>query len=284
MCAMRQSPHDWARARARHEHGRRVLEQVLRDCRDGGVDVLPVKGIITGQRLYADPGERSIRDIDLRVRPEDLDRVRRVGMQAGWRTLAHSWAYGTLAFDVMGFLVEFESHVGPPGLCGLRVDAMIARAVERSQPFDLPHLEPEIHDHAVLLCVNAFKDKLTDTPRGAMRDLELIPHEAGFSSARLAELATESGVASIVWIVASWFVEARHCDAWRPIREQLGPLPPRPLYTFVFEWGVRSSPRRRHLLRVLARAGSDRAMFQLWALGAMAADQVAKAIGGGYSA
>ena len=58
--------------RARHEHARLALERVLATCRDGGVQVLPVKGILTAYLFYRDPGLRPIQDIDLRVRPRDL--------------------------------------------------------------------------------------------------------------------------------------------------------------------------------------------------------------------
>jgi glycosyltransferase involved in cell wall biosynthesis len=256
-----------ARERARHEHARLALERVLADCREGGIDVLPVKGVLTAYLWYPDVGLRPIQDVDLRVRPDDLDRVERVGTRAGWRPLGRSWAYGTLAFDVLGFLVEFESHVGPPGLCGLRVDDMLRRALPRADVFRVPHLEPELHDHALLLCVNAFKDKLIDALPGGVRDLELVPEQAGFSQERLVALARESGVVNITWIVASWLAQARGSGPWRDIRERLGRKAPRPLYTFIFERALRvQSPQ---LLRVLARAGPDRPMDRLRAVSTM---------------
>jgi hypothetical protein len=180
-----------------------------------------------------------------------------------------SRAYGTLAFDVLGFLVEFESHVGPPGLCGLRVEAMIERALRRTEPLGLPHLQPELHDHALLLCVNAFKDKLVDAPAGAVRDLELVPDQPGFSPHQLIARARDSGTASIVWIVATWLAEARGCARWNYVREGLGGRAPRPLYAMLFKRALRARPGIRALLRVIARAGADRRGQQLHALSAM---------------
>jgi hypothetical protein len=268
----------YARERARHEHARLVLEEVLGCCAEGGIDVLPVKGILTAHLFYRDPGERPIRDIDLRVRPCDLANVERAGRQKGWRLVSRSWAYRTLAFDVLGFLVEFESHVGPPGLCGLRVDDMLLRARASVDPLGVPHLQPEIHDHAIHLCVNAFKDKLIDAVPGAIRDLEILPAHVGFVPARFASLAAESSVVTIAWIVANWLVEVRRSMAWRDLRQRLGRLAPRWPYARLFDRAIRARVPPRRALRVLARAGSDRTSSQIAALCAMAAEPMARTL------
>ena len=66
---------DLSLERARHQHAQVVLEQVLGVCRSNGIDVLPVKGVLTAHLWYADPGERPIQDVDLRVVPGELQRV-----------------------------------------------------------------------------------------------------------------------------------------------------------------------------------------------------------------
>jgi hypothetical protein len=230
----------YARERARHEHAFLALREVRSGCADVGIDVLPVKGVLTAHLFYRDPGERPIRDIDLRVQERDLARVEHVGRRSGWRLLGRSWAYRTLAFEVLGFLVEFESHVGPPGLCGLPVEDMLRRARPSVEPLGLPHLQPEIHDHAVLLCVNAFKDKLVDAVPGAIRDLELLPIQPGFVPDRFVSLAATSGVVTIAWIVANWLVEARRSTGWHGLRERLGRMSPRACYASLFDRLVRS--------------------------------------------
>jgi hypothetical protein len=270
----------YARERARHEHARLALERVLAGCRESGIDVLPVKGVLTARLFYRDPGERPIRDVDLRVRARDLARVERAAQRGGWRPLGRSWAYRTLAFDVLGFLVEFESHVGPPGLCALRVDDMLRRARPSTDPLGLPHLQPELHDHAVLLCVNAFKDKLIDAVPSAIRDLEILPMQAGFDRGCFVKLAVESQVSTIAWIVADWLVEARRSTPWREIREDLAKVAPRLRYARLFNRAVRSRRPPRQALRVLARAGSDRLSRQIAALCVMGVEPIAAAIGG----
>ena len=232
--------------------------------------MLPVKGILTARLFYADPGERPIQDVDLRVRPQDLNRVRGIGERAGWRLVSRSRAYGTLGFEVLGFLVEFESHVGPPGLCALRVEDMLRRATRQSGGLGIAHLEPELHDHALHLCVNAFKDKLVDALPWAVRDLELLPGCEGFSPKILATLAREVGAATIVWIVATWLARTRGPMAWDAVRDELGRSAPRPVYRAVFERALQAKPARRGWLRLLARAGADRPAQRLRAFGTMA--------------
>jgi hypothetical protein len=274
----------YARERARHEHAFLALREVLSGCAAAGIDVLPVKGVLTARLFYRDPGERPIRDIDLRVKERDLARVEHAGRRNGWRLLSRSWAYRTLAFEVLGFLVEFESHVGPPGLCGLPVEDMLRRARPSVEPLGLPHLQPEIHDHAVLLCVNAFKDKLVDAVPGAIRDLELLPIQPGFVPDRFVSLAATSDVVTIAWIVANWLVEARPSTGWHGLRDRLGRMSPRARYARLFDRVVRSRIPFRQTLRILARAGSDRPSRQIAALCVMAAEPVAATLGRGLRA
>jgi hypothetical protein len=250
---------------------------VLAVCAAQGVDVLPVKGVLTGHLFYRDPGERPIKDVDLRVVPKDLQAVERAGLKAGWRPVARSRVYGTLGFDVLGFLVEFETSVGPPGLSGLAVHDMIDRATRAVKPFGVPHRQPEIHDHGLLLCVNAFKDKMIDAPAGAIRDLERLPAQPGFSSRRFTALAFATGTATITWVVADWLASVRGCEPWARLRDSLGP-PRRTIYTRILGASIRSTKPPRALLRVLARAGADAALTRVRALGAMTLEPMVAAI------
>ena len=256
--------------RAVHEHARAVLGDVLAACGRAAVDVLPVKGIVTAYTLYPDPGLRPILDVDLRVRPGDLGRTARMAEQAGWRLLGRSIAYRTLSFDVRGFLVEFEAHVGPPGLCDLTVDAMMARAMLCAGPFGTPYRQPEIHDHALLLCVNAFKDKLIEARPAAVLDLEIIAEAPGFSDERFVDLARASSAATLVWLVACWLADSRGSARWAALRDRVGPHAPRASYAVLFQRAIRTRSPSRALLRVLARAGSDRPAARIRAMGAMA--------------
>src|ERR1019366_4110089 len=110
------------------------------------------------------------------------------------------------------------------------------------------------------------KDKLIDAVPGAIRDLELLPTQAGFDPGRFVALVVETRVATIAWIVANWLVEVRQSSVWTGLRDLLGQLVPRARYGRLFSRviGWRTPPRQA--LRLLARAGSDRFGQQLGAL------------------
>jgi hypothetical protein len=150
---------DRAATWAQHEYAAEAFRQVVKVTRDEGVDVLPVKGIVLAHTLYERVEERPMVDVDFRVRHRDLKRLASIAKGAGWPARVASNQLGTMEINVSRTLVEFESSVGPPGVCAIAVEDMMARATMRST-LGVEHFEPEVHDHALLLCLNAFKDKL----------------------------------------------------------------------------------------------------------------------------
>jgi hypothetical protein len=60
---------------AMHEAARGALVAATRVLGEVGVPSIAVKGIVTAYWLYEDPTERSIGDVDLRIRPEDFRRA-----------------------------------------------------------------------------------------------------------------------------------------------------------------------------------------------------------------
>jgi hypothetical protein len=253
---------------ARHAHGRNVLEEVLRVCAKNDIPVAPVKGIVTGRWLYEDPSERWIQDIDLRIAPTNMRRMKQAGESAGWRVLDWSPIYRNLLFRVNGMMVELEAHIGPRGVCDLSVSEVLSRAKEQTEPFGFSHMQLEIHDHALLLILNAFKDKVVEANAGAIQDLERIAALSGFDPSRLAALAARTGVATIAFIVGDWLVRTRGAAAWRPVLAALG-RPPRATYARLFEQLMNQPDTLR--FRLLARAGSDRAVNQALATSTMVA-------------
>ena len=240
-----------------------VLAKVLPRLGVSGVVALPVKGVVTAYELYQDVAERPISDIDLRVVPEHLDRVAAVVAEGGWELLRYSKPYENIVFRVNGLCVDVEASVGPPGLCSLRVADMIARA-ERGGQRGYPHLRPETHDHAILLCVNAFKDKLTRAAPWAIRDVERIVTQPDFDADRLVAHAKASDVLGIVAIVAEWMATERQSVIWGDIRRRIGPSP-RPVYGRLFRELMRRDDNSL-AIRLLARAGADSRAQQARAL------------------
>ena len=241
-----------------HQAAARALQTFLASAEPAGVAVLPVKGVILARTLYADVGERPIADVDLRVRPRDLRRLERLCRARGWAIGRGSKQWGTFEIDIGPTLIEFETSIGPPGVCGVSVDAMIARASRTSAGLGFPHLEPELHDHALVVCVTVFKDKIHDTVPWALGDLVRFAAQPAFDPPRMAELARAAQLRAAVWLVADWAASAGGSAGWREVRDHLGRTPPRPLYARAYR-ALAIRPRSsRLILPLLARAASDR--------------------------
>jgi len=241
-----------------HQLAARALRTLLEVTEPEGVILLPVKGVLLARTLYADVGERPIADVDLRVRPPDLRRLARLCRASGWALARGSKQWGTFEIEIDRTLIEFETSIGPPGVCGVTVAEMISRATRTSAGLGFPHLEPELHDHALVVCVNVFKDKINDTVPWALGDLVRLAQQPAFDPERLAQLAAQASLCAAVWLVADWAASAGGSDGWREVRDRLGPTPPRPLYLRAYRALAERPRSSRLVLPLLARAASDR--------------------------
>ncbi len=249
-----------------HELAGRALRAVIELLEPEGIPVLPVKGVVLARTLYADVGERPISDVDLRVRPADLGRIERLARGRGWATRHESKQWGTFEIALEQTLVELETSIGPPGVCAVGVEEMLGRASVVTGSLGFPHLEPELHDHGLVLCVNAFKDKIRDARPWALSDLVRLGAQPGFASGRMAELAARAELRAVVWVVADWAASAGGSEPWREVRDRLGRAPPRPLYVRAFR-ALAALPRGTGpALPLLARAASDDAALRARAL------------------
>jgi hypothetical protein len=238
----------------------RALVDVL-----GVGEVLPVKGVVTARTLYPDPSDRPIADVDVRVRgPEALSKV--LAYATAHDRLKKSLpVYDNVVLTIEGVEVDVESHVGPIGICAMTTGAMLARAKVRGDVFGFPCAIPELHDHAMLMVVNAFKDKLVLAHEHSVTDLVLVAHDPALDPDRLARLARDVGCAALTWIVADWLATEKGSEPWRRVRDAIGPRPPRRAYVRLFQ---RLAPRAPLSLasRVLARLASDDPAMRLQAL------------------
>jgi hypothetical protein len=245
----------------RHEVALAALAEVLGVLERARIPVLAVKGIVLAYVLHDDVADRPLSDVDLRVRPRDLFRVvgamGRSGFAAHWPSLQ----LGAVSFDVRSTLIEFEVSVGPPGLCSLRVARMLDRSEERVLGGALRVRAPEIHDHAVILLVNAFKDKMVHCPSWSLDDLDAIASRVD-PETLLARLR-EARVRAIAWIAADWMANERQSKSWRQLRDRIGTRPPRRLYTCAMQRWMTSAS---FMARGLSRIGSDSTPQQVWAL------------------
>jgi hypothetical protein len=233
-----------------------ALAESLEVLRRAGVEPLVVKGMVLAYELYDDVADRPLRDVDLRVRPRNLLRATRALLARGWRIAFDSNQLGAVGFWVGPALVELECTVGPPGLCGLSVAHLVERSRRRTLPNGVVVTEPDLVDHAVLLVVNAFKDKLVDCPPWSVDDLVAIASHPRFDDAAFVARVREARVRALTWIVADWLAQERASGRWRAIRDALHRRSPRPLYA----WALRRMRERAPAsvaTRLLARLGSD---------------------------
>ena len=231
-----------------------VFAEVHRVFRGAGIAVLPVKGVVTGRTLYPDPADREIRDVDVRVRPEDFDRALELARGEGWPTRNVLRSYRSFIASVGGLDVDVETSCGPPAFCGLRVADMLRRA-EAGPSADLPRI-PEIHDHAVLLVVNTVKDHLVDTTPAALEDLRRLVLQRGFSIERLLERAAETDTIFMVHLVARFL--GAGSPPWRALDERLSRASrARSRAADALLWLVRTRGQASLLVRVATRITPD---------------------------
>jgi hypothetical protein len=259
----RQPLEDRAGTWALHECAAEAFRKVVEVTRGAGIDVLPVKGIVLAHTLYESVEERPMADVDFRVRHRDLRRLAALAENVGWPIRVPSKQLGTLDALVNTTLIEFESSIGPPGVCAIGVEDMMARATTRTT-LGVDHLEPEVHDHALLLCVNAFKDKLALGPPWTREDLYRIAVTPTFDARKFVARVREAELVALVWIVANWLSERPGETVWTVVRDSLdgGRLP---RYATSYTRLVRRDPES-FALRLLARAASDSPALRLKAI------------------
>lgn len=248
-----------------HVAARDVLRRFAEALRPAQIPVLAVKGIVTGQTLYADPAERPIADVDVRLIHKHIQIVREIGARHGWAILENSYIYRNVVFDINGILVDVEATVGPPGLCGLRVADMFQRASRENLDGEAVWF-PELHDHALLLAVNVFKDKLVRAAPWAVEDLKRIALDSAFSPARLARLAETSSSSTLLWIVSDWMARSGATGAWSEVRGACAPFVRRG-YARLYRRLVETSAFRPVLLPLVTRMASDRVLERVMAVG-----------------
>ncbi len=260
----------WARQVA-YAH---AAETFLDACEVANIDALPVKGIVSGSTLYDDRADRPLTDVDVRVAPRDLKRVARLCKTRGWPIVQRMRSYGTIVTIVDRVDIDVESHVGPPGLCDLDVNTMIARA-QRSDLLGFAARVPSFADHAVVLIVNAFKDKLAGAFEWAIRDLERVVLAREFDCDALVQRLRETGSTTLAWITAEWMIRERNARRWADVRDALGR--PRRLYARTMARLTRG-PSDSLLLRILSRVAADRPMARVRSLAHLSAWELEAAL------
>ena len=251
-----------ASAWARHVAQVRAACTFVSACAAEGIPVLPVKGIITAHTLYDVPAERRLNDVDIRIRPRDYEPLGELARRRRWALVEAKRVYRNYVLRVQDVEIDVECHVGPPQLCALRVEDMLARATT-TDVLGVPTLVPDLVDHAALLVVNVFKDKLVLARDWALRDLERLAMRPAFDPEAIAARLLESRARTIGWIVANHLVVERGVTNWSAVRDALGPIK-RKLYAFALAKSRNRAASWPSI--VLARVGSDDPVQRIRAL------------------
>ncbi|MBL8609621.1 MAG: nucleotidyltransferase family protein [Myxococcales bacterium] len=246
---------------------RASLLTVLTVLDRAGIRALPVKGVVTGAWLYGDPSERPLTDLDVRVAPRDLDRAEAALAAAGFQFLAGRSPTGNVVVEVGGVMVDLETHAGPPGLGRLTVEQMLDRATTRAT-LGFPTLWPDPVDHALLLTINVFKDKIALAAPWSLEDARRVVRAPEVGRAAFVDGVRRAKIAQIAWLVADAMARAGD-DEWRRIRDDLGP-PPRRVHAAMSRWLERRPASTA--ARLVARVAGDGPLD--WARGMRAAAQI----------
>jgi hypothetical protein len=261
-------PFDRVKALAFHLRARAALEHALARLDEAGIPALVVKGALLAHTLYASPIERPIRDVDLRVRPVDLARAGRILAGApGAKALVRSRVYGSWVVSFERVELDLESAIGPPFVCGIPVEAILARAQRTTEGLGFPHWRPEIHDHALLLIVNLFKDRFLDVPPWKLGDLVRLVRAPGFDPATFHERVREAECTTVAHVVANVVATLAESREWEEMAARIVPARRRYAARILSDLGVKQA-RPALWRRISARACADSRSRALAALGA----------------
>jgi hypothetical protein len=251
----------------RHVEALAALRVALRALDGAGIPALAVKGVVLAHQLYDDVSKRPISDIDLRVRPRDFVDTVRTLQGCGLRADFTSKQLGAIGFPMSGILLEIECTIGPPGLCGMSVEEAMDRGVERTLPGGVRVLEPDPVDHAVLLVVNAFKDKLVECPQWSRDDLQRLVRHPLFDRSVFLARVRKARIDTITWIVGDWLARDYGSESWAGLRDALDRETINQPYIRLMTGLFRGCP---HSLatRLMARVGSDSMALRVGAVAA----------------
>jgi len=233
-----------------------VLAEIATAARPAGIELMPVKGVLTGHLLYHDCALRPISDADVCVRPRDLMALLAVAQRHGWAIEDFSRSYQKLVVFVRDFAVDIQALPGPPGLCGLTTETMFARSTAAHHPFGFHHRQPEFHDHLLLLVTNVFKDRLLYSSEAIWDDLHRAVEHPAFDPERFFRLVRETQTSSLAWVVADALCTDAPESRWTTVRNALEPLARSRYCQWVRRW-VRGADPHPLALRLLIRSASD---------------------------
>jgi hypothetical protein len=265
---MNQVDHHGLRTWATHELALRVARVCLSELERNGVRALAVKGVVLARHTY-NLSRRPIADVDLLISRADFRRALDVARAARWRIVWDSKTLGNVNFVVEQMAVDVACSFGPTGVSALSVSTVMARASRSDRPLGFPHWQIDTHDHALLIAIDAFKDKLGSGKPWAREDLVQLATTEGFSPRILVERAAAAHLRTMLAIVAAWVISTEPSAPWSAVHRQLGPIGIRPGYIERYHHLLaarRTSILTSWYLSLMTRAVSDSVRWRAFAL------------------
>jgi hypothetical protein len=180
----------------------------------------------------------------------------RVARAAGWLKNVEGPILWQTVLHIDGWEVDIECTIGPPGLCAISVDDMLCRAGSDPSLFGFPCPRIELHDHAVVLALNAYKDGMHPLP-WALDDLHRILEVQEFDIETLVARARQGRVTAALWIVANWLATEHGSDGWMRVRDLIGRRAPSTRVVAIQSWTQRRGwPPKLGLLATAASSDS----------------------------
>lgn len=196
-----------------------------------------------------------MRDVDLRVRPEDLERaVDALVRDARAAVVRRSRVYKQAVVLVDGIEFDIETTIGPPYLSRLDVASMLARARRSVAPLGFSHWQPELIDHVLLLVTNLYKDHVVEASRWSVDDLLRIVQLPAFRSGELVTRAVETRTTTMLYVVAQSLAARDPTGTWAQVASVVVPKRGRRAAAILRGSTSESSPLSR---RLRFRAGAD---------------------------
>lgn len=210
-----------AQAWLRHQRARHAAQQLVVALDQARIPTLLVKGIILAPELYGDIGERPISDVDVLVRPRDFLNVVAVARRGGWSRIWDSKVPGVVNLRIADTFCDVSAYLGPIGTSALGVDDLLARAEWTDRDLGFWHARPELHDHALLMSIDVFKDKFAWAKPHAREDLVRLAMHPDFDPAALVGRARQAQLATLLALVADWILAGGADERWSLVRRQL---------------------------------------------------------------
>jgi hypothetical protein len=166
---------------------RQVLEDVARALGAHGIPVLPLKGVLFQQLLYADPVARALMDVDVLVPERQFERAIRVLVAAGFRARSAGRSLCECALtSPRGMSVDLHRRLFSRGRYKLTTEAVFRRSTQNLDLLGTPLQLAHPHDIAAHLVGKFVSDHEAHGPGPRLLELARWLRHCAIDPQRLA--------------------------------------------------------------------------------------------------